>query len=537
MRLPFLCFTIVFLLFPLAEGTVVQFSCGGVIGSTSQQNILPLWSSQRQRATLQTSIGYFATLKGSSVLSKAVIEEETSQKEEFATIFEGGDFNALNREICQLYLELPHISDNNVEAGIARLLVSLHESELCFMPNITFKSASFSKTISQSTNDKAFSLHLLEKDDLPVTISFDSNCIITLLISTTQWGTLYNIYTWLPLVVYSCATGGLLFVYIFFNSCRSSFLMRCVVLLALFCGFVGATTGFTLELSLWYSTGGLSFPFPIAVLFFLLFSVAYSFAFVGCALLSPYKSVMFICALRMLTFGVVISMGVAFFAAGFVLLGLIACGQIVLSNAAVSLHYSYSIFNIYRMKLINLTALRSSHVWGTMWFPLSALFGPVFIMWYMVENHCAKKGNESVMVAIRERAHFFLRFFLLQNSFILLVIHNIGAIALSTVASYTHQTFSALLSLVLIITSVQILAILWVSFNLYTYSQSEHGIITFFWCGTPTISSVEISTAGIVKPNNQSPCNDFRPKQNELNDDLEAEEEYWPTSVERVDNI
>lgn len=108
---------------------------------------------------------------------------------------------------------------------------------------------------------------------------------------------------------------------------------------------------------------------------------------------------------------------------------------------------------------------------------------------------------------------------------------------MSTVASYTHQTFSALLSLVLIITSVQILAILWVSFNLYTYSQSEHGIITFFWCGTPTISSVEISTAGIVKPNNQSPCNDFRPKQNELNDDLEAEEEYWPTSVERVDNI
>eukprot|EP00796_Vickermania_ingenoplastis_P000068 gene68-45_t len=287
-------------------------------------------------------------------------------------------------------------------------------------------------------------------------------------------------------------------------------------------------TYLVIELSLWKSSNGGSFEYPGSVLFFILSSLLHIFLFIFFC--TKYSNV-----------GTLPATG-AFRIVGFCsVVGLLSSVQLFVSNAVLTLHYSYVIYRNYQLNVVNPVTLSNSHIWGCMWCPLTCLAGPTVFL------HLCILKLSALPETLRTSEYKFLAFHFIQSTFLLFILHNIITLCIVVTASYVQGSFGVLVWFFAVVNGVHGSAAVFLSYNYYQQSQTERCFLSFFIHGDHsfTVDDIDPGTCNpkrfceshhqlSVGPQNVSseiPTDTMRSRRLSRAET----EEYWPTSMERID--
>lgn len=417
--------------------------------TSSQTSLYSLWSTEKQRALVENYlIGYNETVIGElSAFEKELIHEETSFPLELITPFEVGNFDANNEEYCKIHF-FPTITQWEVlERQYMRLMLVAYRSDECSLP-LTVKMTSGSSEISllayEDVNILRSHIFPFEVISFPITLTFNSKCTLRVVLTIDQWGTISVVYTWLPLVIYSAITisATAVLLYVEWIKKKEHTILRYAVPLFVLVGYVLSVVVLSLQISLW-KTRRIRFPFPPSVTLFGALSIAYGGLWVFlCTVCAPTsKKLVALGALRVLSFCMVSASGVAFFFAGYTFLGVITSCQILIGNGFLCFHCSRVTQKISQWQYVLPSILSSSTEWSFVWCPFSALFAPIFLLFVDVVKVSWNRQTKYYCFA----EFLLFRFYFLQSSAFVFVIHGAINLGVLVAASFFHPSFSVFL--------------------------------------------------------------------------------------------
>lgn len=537
----FLFFILIGISSTCAEEIVLQFSCGGVIRTTSHHSFLSSWSSEKQRVFVEDgNVGYVNRSFTSLTTGLEIMKAFSSAGLKFTTFFQLGNFNNVDTEICEVTIN-PFFSRSYLKANNAKVLIfNENDPETCDIYLGSSKNDTKVALTPNSLENFLFYLIVGENNIWPINISFRPECSVLLAILTDQFGKLDYLFAWLPLSIYSFFSTVTLFWFMYHRRGRKFYILCSGLLLWFLTGFLLSCVGTGIELSFWRSTAGIQFSFPTSVLFFFIFTIFYSLLLASFSMVVHMDIAMMVFIMRLQIFCLIASMCITFFYCGFVLLGFITFLIYVFSSVGLSIHFSYSLCKCSQKGLRMVQYLNSSWVWSCFWCPISSIFGPLTMFWFAFFEF-GRNGN-STSLETRSTLYFFF----LQSSFLSLIFHNFSAVSLFVVSSIALPSFSIFLWLLLSLTAIQIVGMLSLFKRLYDFNQKKSTAFSFLF------SEPCFNITGPQMCDSLSSCNDFSNFRNNMTkkpltlDEVvyntsfpshENGQDYWPTRVERDDDL
>lgn len=463
-----------------SEYSLLRFSCGGLITSTSQASTLPLWSSESFRASLQSLNNEFFN---SSIVEDIPYLEiwhyVSSSNPKVITLYEAGNYRSLSTDICRVEFEPSFPRNEKVFPKVGQIIIdTVNDTNDC---GVSFSGANNlttwtlrNLTFGVGMTTEVFSI---QRENLPLTISFRPPCALRMMLIINQWGNLNELVVWLPPLLFTIVSFVLL-AYALLDNNFFSFPFFCGTIFWLFCCFVYSCTGLTIELLLWKTNAAIILPFPSSVLLFLLCAILYAFLLCCFALSVEKNSVVLLCALRLLTFGICISVAIASFYSGFIIVAILCSFQILLGNAVLALHYSFSIFSLYHNSGLHLFSLHGGYVWRSVWFPLTSVLGPSILFCISVLKNELINSEKKLVKLNKKRITTFL---LLQSSFLFFLFYPLLIITLLSYLCFIHATFLILLSFTLAVILAYVAFLLQLAFRYYRQSSTKKNIFFFFF--------------------------------------------------------
>ena len=218
----------------------------------------------------------------------------------------------------------------------------------------------------------------------PIQFFIPFGCRTRVVLIGNQVGDLNPWYMWVPVVTYSAVVIPVaLYSAYLTHGVQTSSRSRAGMIFAIFLGFTGSCIGVAIELMQWSVVTGRLFPFPDPITFFICFMCGYAILFVPLLWNHACRALISSVVFKLLVWGLMLALTVAYWIAGFVILGSISLGFLLVTSSTMIFLYTYF------CSRLPLDVRPSNARW--MWFPLFTPAAPLFLMYFDVIVSCGGK--------------------------------------------------------------------------------------------------------------------------------------------------
>jgi hypothetical protein len=222
----------------------------------------------------------------------------------------------------------------------------------------------------------------------PIRFTIPFGCRMRLMLISNQVGDLNPWFKWVPVVTYSAVVmpSAMYSAFLTHSSQTSSSTSRAGMVFAMFIGFTGSSLGAAIELFQWRVVSGRLFPFPDAITFFVCFMCGYAVMFVPLLWNHACRELISTVIFKLLIWGLFIALTIAYWIAGFIILGSISLAFLFGTSSAMILLYTYFCARLPE------NVRPSNARW--MWLPIFTPAAPIVLLYYDIIICCGGEPEQ-----------------------------------------------------------------------------------------------------------------------------------------------